>query len=82
MALVKMTTKQKFNTLRDIVNDCAETCADNYTIEMTDKTILIRTDSGLSGVLVKDIATICTLYCWAFGIYTDKNNQPYIHICA
>lgn len=80
MALVQMTTTQKFNTLKAIVDDMAETCCDNYTIEMEDGRIAIYTDYSLSGVLVKDIAAVCNLYCWSFGIYTDKAKKPCIYI--
>lgn len=81
MAIIKMTTTQKFNILKAIVDDAAETCYDNYTIEKFDACIEIHTDKSLSGVLIKDIASVCELYCWSFGIYTDKANKPYIHIC-
>lgn len=77
-----MTTKQKFNIIAERVNYNEEICGDGYKTELDGKTIRISTDRSLSGVLVKDIAALCSVYCWSFGIYTDKKGNPYIHICA
>lgn len=77
-----MTTKQKFNIIAERVNYNEEICGDGYKTELDGKTICISTNHGLSGVLLKDIAALCSVYTWAFGIYTDKAGKPYIHICA
>ena len=77
-----MTTKEQFDLISDRVRYAEKIYSNGLACEMnhTLRVIYIRSDNFLSGVLVKDIAALCTVYGWSFGIFSDS--APYILINA
>lgn len=72
----------KFQLLKERVDYHKDICFYSYSIiQRADKLIEIHTNgTSFSGVLMKDIAALCSIYNWSFGIYVDSNNKPYIQL--
>lgn len=70
----------KFQLLKERVDYFKNICFDSYNIlQEADKSIEIHTNgTSFSGVLLKDLAALCSIYNWSFHISIDSNNKPYI----
>jgi hypothetical protein len=80
-----MTTKEQFDIISERVQHAENLFGSGLTCELdcAIHVIYIRTSYCLFGPIIEDIAALCSVYCWSFGIFSNiKNNTPYILIHA